>query len=160
MWITSMGNHGAVGVSQNAGILVVLVDFQQCNFQNSCLVAILDFLVSGLHSWHGFPCITSVCFGISNLNFICVLFVAMDQSLFIFSDVTFKKGQNGSHLEFFSFRFEYQVQSSVAHYLCIWNEACWFSVDVTFKIAAWRPYWIFQFPDSNFSLALNIKSKL
>ena len=25
MWITSMGNHGAAGVSQNAGILVVLV---------------------------------------------------------------------------------------------------------------------------------------
>ena len=27
MWITSMGNHGAAGVSQNAGILVVLVVF-------------------------------------------------------------------------------------------------------------------------------------
>ena len=26
MWITSMGNHGAAGVSQNAGILVVLID--------------------------------------------------------------------------------------------------------------------------------------
>ena len=25
MWITSMGNHGAAGVSQNASILVVLV---------------------------------------------------------------------------------------------------------------------------------------
>ena len=25
MWITSMGNHGAAGVSQNAGVLVVLV---------------------------------------------------------------------------------------------------------------------------------------
>ena len=32
--------------------------------------------------------------------------------------------------------------------------------DVTFKMAAWRPYWIFRFPDSNFSLALNIKFKL
>ena len=32
--------------------------------------------------------------------------------------------------------------------------------DVTFKMAAWRPYWIFQFPDSNFSLAPNIKLKL
>ena len=28
--------------------------------------------------------------------------------------------------------------------------------DVTFKMAAWRPYWIFWFPDSNFTLALNI----
>ena len=27
MWITSMGNHGAAGVSQNAGILVILVTF-------------------------------------------------------------------------------------------------------------------------------------
>ena len=32
--------------------------------------------------------------------------------------------------------------------------------DVTFKMAAWWPYWIFWFPDSNFSLALNINSKL
>ena len=27
-------------------------------------------------------------------------------------------------------------------------------------MAAWWPYWIFWFPDSNFSLALNINSKL
>ena len=32
--------------------------------------------------------------------------------------------------------------------------------DVTFKMAAWRPYWIFWFPDSNFTLALNINFKL
>ena len=32
--------------------------------------------------------------------------------------------------------------------------------DVTFKMAAWRPYWIFCFPDSNFTLALNINFKL
>ena len=32
--------------------------------------------------------------------------------------------------------------------------------DVIFKMAAWWPYWIFWFPDSNFSLALNINSKL
>ena len=31
--------------------------------------------------------------------------------------------------------------------------------DVTFKMAAWRPTWIFRFPYSNFWLALNIKSK-
>ena len=31
--------------------------------------------------------------------------------------------------------------------------------DVTFKMAAWWPYWIFWFPDPNFSLALNINSK-
>ena len=32
--------------------------------------------------------------------------------------------------------------------------------DVTFKMAAWWPYWIFRFLDSNFILALDIKSKL
>ena len=32
--------------------------------------------------------------------------------------------------------------------------------DVTFKKAAWWPYWILWFLDSNFSLALNINSKL
>ena len=31
--------------------------------------------------------------------------------------------------------------------------------DVTYKMAAWRPYWIFWFPDSNFTLALNINFK-
>ena len=31
---------------------------------------------------------------------------------------------------------------------------------VTFKMAAWQPYWIFRFPDSNFSLALDIECKL
>ena len=32
--------------------------------------------------------------------------------------------------------------------------------NVNFKMAARQPYWIFWFPDSNFSLALNINSKL
>ena len=31
--------------------------------------------------------------------------------------------------------------------------------DITFKMAAWQPYWIFWFPDSNFTLALIINSK-
>ena len=29
-----------------------------------------------------------------------------------------------------------------------------------FQMAAWRPYWIFLFQDSNFTLALNINFKL
>ena len=32
--------------------------------------------------------------------------------------------------------------------------------DVTYKMATRRPYWIFWFPDSNFTLALNINFKL
>ena len=66
---------------------------------------------------HGFRSISQVCFGISILNFICMLMVAIGRSLFVFSDVTY-------------------------------------------KMAAWRPYWIFWFPDSNFTLALNINFKL
>ena len=66
---------------------------------------------------HGFRSISQVCFGISISNFIWMLMVAIDRSLLIFSDVTF-------------------------------------------KMAAWRPYWIFLFPDSNFTLALNINFKL
>ena len=62
------------------------IDSQQCHFQNGRLAAILDFLVSGLCSWHG----CRVCSGISISNFICMLFVTMDQSLLIFRYVTFK----------------------------------------------------------------------
>ena len=92
-------------------------DFPQYHFQNGCLVAILDFSVSGLCRLHGFWSITRICFGISIANSICMLFVAMCRSLLIFRAVTF-------------------------------------------KMATCQPYWIFQFPDSNFSLALNIKSNL
>ena len=34
------------------------------------------------------------------------------------------------------------------------------SSDATFKMAAWWPYLIFWFPDSNFSYAVNINFKL
>ena len=54
--------------------------------------------------------------------------------------------------------------------ISIWNFICMLLVamgrsllifsNVTFKMAAWQPSWIFRFPDSNFCLALNIKSKL
>ena len=54
---------------------------------NGCLVAILDFSVSG---WHGFGSITQVCFGISVSNFMCMSFVAVGRSLMIVSYVTFE----------------------------------------------------------------------
>ena len=66
------------------------IDFQQSHFQNGRLAAILDFSVSGLCSWHGFWSVTWIRFGISISNFICMLFVAMDQNLLIFRYVTFK----------------------------------------------------------------------
>ena len=53
---------------------------------------------------------------------------------------------------------------SISNFICILMVAIGRSLlifsDVAFKMAAWRPYWIFWFPDSNFSLALNINFKL
>ena len=53
---------------------------------------------------------------------------------------------------------------SISNFICILMVAIGRSLlifsDVSFKMAAWRPYWIFWFPDSNFSLALNINFKL
>ena len=63
------------------------IDSQWPHFLNGCLVAILDFLVSG---WHGFGRVTQVCFGISVSNLMCMSFVAVGRSLTIVSYVTFK----------------------------------------------------------------------
>ena len=53
---------------------------------------------------------------------------------------------------------------SISNFICMLMVAIGRSLlifsDVAFKMAAWRPYWIFWFPDSNFSLALNINFKL
>ena len=53
---------------------------------------------------------------------------------------------------------------SISNFICMLMVAIGRSLlifsDVTFKMAAWRPYWIFWFLDSNFSLALNINFKL
>ena len=53
---------------------------------------------------------------------------------------------------------------SISNFICILMVAIGRSLlifsDVTFKMAAWRPYWIFWFPDSNFILALDINFKL
>ena len=53
---------------------------------------------------------------------------------------------------------------SISNFICMLMVAIGRSLlifsDVTFKMAAWRPYWIFWFTDSNFTLALNINFKL
>ena len=53
---------------------------------------------------------------------------------------------------------------SISNYICMLMVAIGRSLlifsDVTFKMAAWWPYWIFWFPDSNFTSALNINFKL
>ena len=53
---------------------------------------------------------------------------------------------------------------SISNFICMLMVAIGRSLlifsDVTFKMAAWQPYWIFWFPDSNFTSALNINFKL
>ena len=53
---------------------------------------------------------------------------------------------------------------SISNFICMLMVAIGRSLlifsDVTFKMAARRPYWIFWFPDSNFTSALNINFKL
>ena len=53
---------------------------------------------------------------------------------------------------------------SISNFICMLMVAIGRSLlifsDVTFKMAACRPYWIFWFPNSNFTLALNINFKL
>ena len=53
---------------------------------------------------------------------------------------------------------------SISNFICMLMVAIGRSLlifsDVTFKMAAWRPYLILWFPDSNFTLALNINFKL
>ena len=63
------------------------IDFQWPHFLNGCLVAILDFSVSGRH---GFGSVIQVCFGISVSKFMCMSFVAVGRSLMIVSYVAFK----------------------------------------------------------------------
>ena len=53
---------------------------------------------------------------------------------------------------------------SISNFICMFMVAIGRSLlifsDVTDKMAAWRPYWIFWFSDSNLTLALNINFKL
>ena len=53
---------------------------------------------------------------------------------------------------------------SISNFICMVMVAIGRSLlifsGVTFKMAAWRPHWIFWFLDSNFTLALNINCKL
>ena len=115
--------------------------------------------------WHGFRCITRVCLGISIWIFICMLFVAMGQASW-FSVMSYSKWSPGGHIWFSCFRTLTSVwllilSPNFSTTLLVYMEwSLFICSDLIFKMAARRPYWIFQFPDSNFSLALNSKSKL
>ena len=92
-----------------------------------------------------------------------------------FSATSFSKWLPGGHIRFFlvsglcrwqGFRDVSQVcfGISISNFICILilviGKSLLIFSEISFKMAAWWPYWIFWFPDSNFSLALNINSKL
>ena len=91
-----------------------------------------------------------------------------------FSATSFSKWPPGGHIRFSvsglcrwqGFRDVSQVcfGISISNFICmlmvVIGKSLLIFIEVTFKMAAWWPYWIFWFPDSNFSLALNINSKL
>ena len=98
-----------------------------------------------------------VCFGISILNPICMLFMA---KVYWFSGMALSKWPPGG---FFSFRtqtLDWHWTSSPNFKLFVYmlRSTLIFS-NGTIKMTARRPYWSFKFPDSNYSLTLNIKSK-
>ena len=141
------------------------IDFQQRHFQNGRLAAILDFSVSGLCRWQGFRYVSQVCFGISISNFICMLMVVIGKSLLIFSEVTLKMAPGG-HIGCFGFQTLTLVWLWISTpnlngtILMNMRRSLLIFSNVNFKMAARQPYWNFWFPDSNFSLALNINCKL
>ena len=82
-----------------------------------------------------------------------------------FSATLISKWPPGDHIGFFGFRtltlvwlwistpnFSGSILMYMGRSLLIFS-------NVNSKMAAWWPYWIFLFPDSNFSLVLNMNSK-
>ena len=112
----------------------------------------------------GFRTLTLVWLWISTANLSDTILIYMGRSLLIFSDVTFKMAAWWPNWifwfpEWLYFCFEYQLQTSVAKYLCIWVRAYWFSAT---SLSKWPPgghIGFFGFRN-NFTLALNINSKL
>ena len=121
----------------------------------------------------GFRTLTLLWLWISTSNCSGTILMYMGRSLLIFSNVIFKMAAWRPY-EIFSvsglcrcqgFRDVSQVcfGISISNFICMLMVVIGKSLlifgEVTFKMAAWWPYWIFWFPDSNFSLALNINSK-
>ena len=98
--------------------------------------------------------LTLVWLWISSPNINSQLLVYMARSLLIFSNVTFKMATGWPYWIFqfpdsnFRLGFEYQVQTSVAHYTLFvyMQRSLLIFRDVTFKMAARWPCLIFQFP--------------
>ena len=101
-----------------------------------------------------------------NLRFHMHIVCGYGQKPTDFQRCHFKKWPPGSHIGIFAIRTLTLVWLWISHSnftstLLVYMERN-LSIfrDATAKTATWRPYWIFQFPDSTYSLALNIKYKL
>ena len=141
-----------------------LLIFSDITFKMAAWQPYLIFFVSGLFSWHGFWSVTLDCFGFQfHISYSCCLWSWTKAFWFKFASLS--KWPPGGHIGFFSF----WILTVVCHWISSPNFSSKLHVlmersllifrNVTFKMYARRPYWIFQFPDTNFSLALNIKSK-
>ena len=88
LWIWTRNFNGPILVYMSRSQVLIFSDL--IFYLNGCLVAMLDFSVSGLCRWHGLGSVTQVCFEISVSNFMCMSFVAVGKSLMIFSYIAFK----------------------------------------------------------------------
>ena len=109
---------------------------------------------------HVFQSVTPVCFGIS--IFMCMLFVAMGRSLLIFSNVI-SKWPPGGHIGIFGFWTLTSVwfwistpNISSTYPMCMGRSLLIFS-DVTFKMATWRPYYIFSCDQAALWMAQSVR---
>ena len=118
----------------------------------------------------GFRTLTLVWLWISTANLSGTILIYMGRSLLVFSDVTFKMDAWWPYWIFWFpdslyFGFEYQLQTSVAKYLCIWVRAYWFSV--TSFSSKWLPgghirffgFWMACFRQRKSSLLWNFSFK-
>ena len=119
----------------------------------------------------GFWTLTLLWLWISTSNVSGTILMYVGSSLLIFSNIIFKMA---AILDFSvsglcrwqGFRDVSQVcfGISISNFICmlmvVIGKSLLIFSEVTFKMAAWWPYWFFWFPDSIFSLALNINSKL
>ena len=110
------------------------IDFQRGHFQNSRLVAILDFLV--------FYTLTLVWFWISTPNLSGTILMYMCRSLLIFSNVNFKMAARQPYWNFwfpdsnFSLVWISTANLSGTILIYIWIGAYWFSVT---SLPKWPP---------------------
>ena len=114
---------------------------------------------------HCFRSVTQVCLGISISNFVCLLFVAMGRSLFIFSDVTFKMAAWQLYWICRCSDYNFSLDLNIKFTLH-WRITCVYrKTPIDFQICHFQNGRLvamlkFSVPDSSFTLALNSKFKL